>query len=111
QVQVDQHREVAAGQAVAVPGRLERAAPAEYVQQRQLELHLRGGHADQHHGAGQVPGVEGGLVGLRPADRLDDHVGPVAAGQRLDRLDQVSLARVDRVGGAELTGPLQLAVV
>ena len=35
-------REVAARQAVAVPGRLQRPAAAEEVQQRQLQLHLRG---------------------------------------------------------------------
>src|SRR3954447_14056590 len=33
-VEVDQHREIPARQAVAVPGGLERAAPAEHVEQR-----------------------------------------------------------------------------
>ena len=77
------------GQAVAVPGGLQRAAAAEDVEQRQLELHLRGGHADQDDGAGEVAGVEGLLVGLRAADRLDDDVGAEAAGQLADRLDRV----------------------
>ena len=46
------------------------------------------GHADEHHGAGEVAGVEGLLVGLRTADRLDDDVGAEAAGERADRLDR-----------------------
>ena len=37
QEQVDEHREVPRGQAVAVPGRLQRAAAAEHVDERQLE--------------------------------------------------------------------------
>ena len=82
QVQVDQHREVPAGQAVAVPARLERAAAAEDVEQRQLgDLHLRRRHADQDDGAGQVAGVERLLPRLRSADRVDHHVGAEAAGE------------------------------
>ena len=81
-VELDQHREVAAGQAVAVPAGLQRAAAAEDVDQRQVDLHVRGGHADQHHRAGQVAGVERLLPGLRAADRVDHHVGAEAAGER-----------------------------
>ena len=81
------------GQAVAVPGGLQRAAAAEEVEQRQLQLHVRGRHADQHHGSGQVAGVERLLLGLRPADRVDHHVGAVAAGELLDRLDRVGRSR------------------
>ena len=43
QVEVDQHREVAARQAVAVPRRLERAAPTEELDHRQLDLHVGSG--------------------------------------------------------------------
>src|SRR5215469_13796175 len=111
QVQVGQHREVAVGQAVAVPRRLEPAAAAEHVEQRQLEPHLGGRHADEDHGPGQVPCVERLLVGLNPADRLDHHVGTVALGQFPDRLDRVGAGRVDRVGRAEFTRPAELAVV
>ena len=92
-VQVDQHREVPLGQAVAVPRRLQRPAAGEEVDQRHLERHLRGRHADQHHGAGQVAGVERLLPGLGPADRIDHHVGAEAVGQLLDRLDGVGLGR------------------
>jgi hypothetical protein len=64
QVQVDQHREVARRQAVAVPRRLERPAAPKNVDERQLQLHLRVRHADEHHGAGEVAGVERLLVHL-----------------------------------------------
>src|SRR3954469_7511547 len=47
EVQVDEHREVAGGQAVAVPGRLERAAAAEQVDQRHLDAHVGRGDPDQ----------------------------------------------------------------
>ena len=46
------------------------------------------GHADLHDGAGEVAGVERLLEHLRVADRLDAHVGAVAVGERLDRLDR-----------------------
>ena len=68
-------------------------------------------HADEHHGAGQVAGLERLPVHRRVADRLDAHVGAEAAGHRLDVLDGVGRRRVARVGGAELLGPLELAVV
>ena len=110
-MQVDQHREVARREAVPVPGRLERPAAAEHVEQRQLELHVRGRHADQDHRAGQVAAVERLPVGFRPSDRLDHHVRAVALGQRLDPLDRVGFPRVDHVGGAELARPFQLPVV
>src|SRR4051795_243709 len=111
QVQVDEHREVAGGQAVAVPGGLDRPAPAEDLDRRQLDLHVRRRDADHHHPAGQVAGVEGLLEHLRVADRVDRDVGAEPAGERLDCLDRVGLRRVDGVGGAELLRPLQLPVV
>src|SRR5918998_563031 len=46
QVQVDQHREVALGQAVAVPRGLQRPAAAEEADQRQLQPHVGGGYSD-----------------------------------------------------------------
>src|SRR5690606_9414139 len=46
-----------------------------------------------------------------PADRIDDDVGAEPAGELLDGLDGVRVPRVDRVGGPELLGPLQLPVV
>ncbi len=57
-VQVDEHREVALGQAVAVPRRLERAAAREEVDQRHLEGHVRVGTPTRTTVAGQVAGVE-----------------------------------------------------
>ena len=41
-------------------------------------------NADQHNGSGQIAGVERLLPGLRPADRVDHHVGAVAVGEVLD---------------------------
>src|SRR5688500_11256049 len=99
QVEVDQHGEVAAGQAVAVPGGLDRAAPAEDLDGRQLDGHGRRRDADHDHPAGQVAGVEGLLEHLRMADRVDRHVDAEPAGVALDRLDRVGLLGVHRVGG------------
>ena len=72
--------------------RLQRSAAGEEVHQRHLQRHVRGGHADQHDGAGQVAGVERLLPGLGAADRVDDDVGAEAVGQVLDGLDRVELA-------------------
>src|SRR5690606_25558828 len=44
-------------------------------------------------------------------DRLDADVGAEAAGDAADELDGVAAAGIERVGGAELLGELQLAVV
>ena len=75
-VEVDEHREVARGQAVAVPGRLQRPAATEDVDERDVgHLHVRRRHADQHDGAGEVAGVERLLPRLRASDRVDHHVG------------------------------------
>ena len=56
------------------------------------------GHADLHDGAGQVAGVERLLEHLGVADRLDAHVGAVAAGERADGLDRVGRRRRRRCG-------------
>ena len=83
-VEVDQHREVAAGQAVAVPAGLQRAAPPEDLDHRQLQDQLRRRDTHQHQDASQVACVESLLVGLRSPDRLDDDVGAEAASQLAD---------------------------
>src|SRR5215211_7080186 len=111
QVQVDQYWEVAAGQAVAVPGRPQGPAAAVEVQHPDVDAHLRVGHAHLDQGAGVVAGVEGLLEDVRVADRLHGHVGAAAAGQAADGVDRVDLAGVDDVGGHELAGQLQLAAV
>src|SRR4051794_37345610 len=111
QVQVDQHREVPGGQAVAVPGGLDRAAAAEDLDQRQLDLHVRRRDADQDDPAGQVAGVERLLEHGRVADGVDGDVDAEAVRVPLDRLDGVGVLRVDRVGGAHVLRPLQLPVV
>ena len=54
QVQVDEHREVAARQAVAVPGGLERPTTTEDLDERRRPRHRRVGHADEDGRAGQV---------------------------------------------------------
>ena len=64
-VEVHERREVALGQAVAVPRRLQRAAVREQVDERHLKRHVRSGHADQHHRAGEISRIEGLLPGLR----------------------------------------------
>lgn len=56
------------GQAVAVPGRLQRTA-AGRVHQRHLQTHVRSRNTHQHSRSGQVAGVESLLPGLRPARR------------------------------------------
>src|SRR3712207_6002154 len=57
QVQVDEHREVPARQAVAVPARLDAPAPAEQLDERELDAHVRRRHADLLQGAGEVAAV------------------------------------------------------
>ena len=69
------------------------------------------GHADLHDGAGEVAGEERLAQHLGMADRLDAHVGTDAAGARPDRRDGVVGRRVHGVRGAELLGPVELAVV
>ena len=80
-------------------------APAEELDHRQVDAHVRVGHADLHERAGEVAGEERLLEHLRVADRLDADVGAVAVGERPDGLDGVVLGGVDGVGGAELLGP------
>ena len=110
-MQVDEHGEVAGGQAVAVPGGLGGSAAAEDVDQGEFDLPVGVGDADQDDGAGQVAGVEGLGEGFRAADGVDDDVGAVAVGEGLDAFDGVLLLGVDGVGGAELAGPFEFSVV
>src|SRR6185312_12573401 len=51
------------------------------------------------------------LPGFGPPDRVDHHVGAVTVGEVLNSLHWVQLARVDRVGRAEVARPVQLLVV
>ena len=111
QVEVDEHREVARRQAVAVPARLERAAATEELDHRQLDAHRRVGHTDLHDGAREVACVEGLLEHLGAADRFDADIGAVAVGERADRFDRIGAARVHGVRRAELAGPRELPVV
>ena len=62
QVEVDEHREVARGKAVAVPARLQRATAAEDLDERQGDLLVGGRDAHEDNGAGEVAGKEGLLV-------------------------------------------------
>jgi hypothetical protein len=112
EVQVDEQREVAARQAVAVPRRLEGAAPAEVLDHRQIgEAHVGRGHADLDDGAGEVASEERLLEHLRVADGFDAHVGAEPSGGGTHGLDRIGRGSVDGVGGAERPGPFELAVV
>ena len=93
QVQVDQHRKVAGGQAVAVPAGLEPPAAPEELDHRKVDAHVRRRHPDLDERPGEIPGEERLLHHLRVADRLDADVGAVAAGEGPDRLDGVCVRR------------------
>jgi hypothetical protein len=108
---VDQDREVAGGEAVAVPGRLDRAAASEQLDQRELDRHVGSRDADLHERTGVVAREERLAVRLRPADGLDDDVGTESVGERPHRVDGVLLRRVDDVGRPEPPCPLELAGV
>ena len=108
QVEVDEHREVAGGEAVAVPARLQRATPPEELDHGQVDAHVGRRDTDLHQRARQVAGQEGLLHDGGIPDRLDADVGPVAARERLDRLHGVAGAGVDGVRGAERGGELEL---
>src|SRR5262249_25459768 len=95
----------------AVPGRLQRPAAAEHIQQRQIQLHLGRRHADEDDRTGEITPVERLLIRLRPSDRLYHHVGAVALGEVPNLLDRVGFPRVDRVRRAELARPRELAPV
>jgi hypothetical protein len=83
----------------------------EEVDERHLELHVRCRNTNEHNGSGQVTCVKRLLPGLRASYGIDDDVGAEAVGEVLNGLDDVELAGVHRVGGAELSGPLQFGVV
>src|SRR5688500_1329660 len=110
-VPLRQHWEVTRRQTVAIPGDPEAAAEIEELLQRQLECRSGARHADQHAGAGEIAAEERLRDRLRPADRLERVVDAVPAGELLDALHRVAVARVNRVGGAELPGPIKLARV
>ena len=91
QVEVYEHREVTARQAIAVPGGLERPPAAEDLDHRQFHLRLRVWDPHEHNGACQVARIEGLFIGGWQADRLDRHIDPVATGHRPDGLDRILL--------------------
>ena len=111
QVQVDEHREVTRWEAVAVPGRLQRSAPTEDLDQRQLDLHGRIRHAHQNDRASQITSVEGLFIGLRQSDGLNTHIGAVAFGELTHPRHRVFALRVDGVRRAEVFRPVELLVV
>src|SRR5581483_11778474 len=101
-------REVAAGQAVAVPGHPELAAEVEELLERQRHLVAWAGHADQRAGAGEVAAPERLEQRVGATDRLERVVDAVAAGDLFDPRDRVTRARIHDVRRAELLGPAQL---
>lgn len=111
QVKVDQRGEVAFGQAIAVPRRLQRTAVREEVDQRHVQAHVGRRNTHQHNGSGEIAGVEGLLVGFRSADGVDHHVRAESIREAADGLDDVDFAGVDGVGGAEGAGPVKLRVI
>ncbi len=101
QVEVHEHREVPGREAVAVPARLQRAAPAEELDHGQVDAHVGRRHADLDQRPGQVARHEGLFHHLRVPHRLDADVGTVAIREGLDRRDRVGRAGVDGVRRAE----------
>ena len=82
---------------------------SEELDHRQVDAHVRCGHAHLHERPRQVTGQEGLFHDLRVTDCLDADVGAVPPGQRPDGLDRVGAARVDGVRGAERGGLLEFA--
>ena len=114
QVQVDQVREVALGQAVAVPRRLQGAAAPEHVQQRQGEFHAGPRHTHQNHTTGEITAIERSLVGGWNSDSVDHHISAKPVGELLNLLRDLlrgEVLRVDGVCGAQLGGGLELLAV
>jgi hypothetical protein len=97
--------------AVAVPGRFERAAVGEEVHQCHLECRVGPRHADEHHGASEVAGVERLLPRCRAANRIDHDVGAVSVGQFLDGGHHIGVGGIDGMGGAKVARPLQFRIV
>src|SRR3954449_7023496 len=89
QVQVDEQREVATRQAVAVPRRLHRTTASEQVDEGKFQPHVGCRNADEHRAAGEVTTVEGLRERLWSAHFFDDDAPPEPAGELLDRLDGV----------------------
>jgi hypothetical protein len=58
-----------------------------------------------------VAGVKCLCIGLWLAHGLDSDINPVATGQVTYGLHRLGVPRVDRVRGAELSGPLELPVI
>jgi hypothetical protein len=90
-VELDKHGEVTRGQAVAVPTGLQCPTAAEDLDHRQGDLLVGRRHPHEDDRSGEVTGIEGLFVGLRPTDRLDHDVSTVPAGEFADGLDGVAL--------------------
>ena len=112
QVQVNQHREILAGEAVPVPAGLERPAAAKELNHRNVG-HFHGGvrHANLHHGASEVTRVERLLEHLGVADGFDTHIGTKPTGGRPDAFNRVAGGCVYGVGGSELASDRELAII
>src|SRR5258708_8806195 len=85
-------------EAVAVPGRLQRAAAGKEVDQRHIDSHIGSRNTHQRNGSRQITSVESLLPGFRPTDRVDYEVGAESVGELLDRLPRVELADTAGLG-------------
>ena len=94
QVEVDQHREVAAREAVAVPRRLQRAAAAEELDHRELGNFIGGSrHADLHDACRRGRGRRTPARSTSGLPTASMHTSaPLPSVRALDRLDGVGLA-------------------
>ena len=88
------------------PGRGRTAPPAGVGEERLGEWQLAMRDADDADGGAGPGDGERGRNGLRGADALERRVGADAAGELEHSLDRLLAARLDDVGGAELTGDL-----
>ena len=111
QVQVNEHREIASGQAVAVPRRFKGAAATKHLDERQFDFHRWVRNTDQYDGSSEISGVEGLLISYRVTNGLNGDVDAIAPGESSDGVHRIGLGRVDGVGGPKAPGPFQLAVV
>ena len=107
-IPIGEQREVARGEAVAIPGDAEMAAQIKELLQGQIEGRARAGYADEDAGAGQVARPERLLQCLHLAHRFKGEVSAIAAGDLFDLGDGIDFLGIDGVGGAKLLGPFQL---
>src|SRR5919198_319261 len=108
--QVDQLREVDVRPGRAVVAAEQPLAGPHQRRRRERDLLFLTRDADDHRGAALPDDVERLPDRRRGADHLEGVIGAPAAGQLLDRLDDVLAAGVDEVGRAELARELELLV-